>query len=371
MSLHKLAVALLLFTRNGESTTYDENCLLRGVVGALGEAGGAEVMAFDSVNTLYKNLEQASVDVWVNHTITSRRPERPETIAPFLEQRWLPGNEVTVLGGQLNLVTWAKGLALVHHSITTPRFFSIVSNLKQNWGTLSFTVPNRTVQWGRGSICGDSDRIALVRRLLDSPALVRLFVTQWSCISHPKITFIPVGVGPAEKAAALWRVMDRAMTQSPARSRKLVINNSGWKHRAAINALVGSKFNPPVLNEYSQFATQELAYESFLTSKFVLSPPGLGYDCHRTWEVLYLGGIPVMERSGGDWDSLFADLPVVFVDSFDEITPQLLEERYAEIMNSCDIFHFEKLRYSHWSRLFNRHRRRPRHTGTDQRAANS
>ena len=32
-------------------------------------------------------------------------------------------------------------------------------------------------------------------------------------------------------------------------------------------------------------------------SRFVLSPPGNGIDCHRTWEALFLGAIPIVKRS--------------------------------------------------------------------------
>ncbi len=33
------------------------------------------------------------------------------------------------------------------------------------------------------------------------------------------------------------------------------------------------------------------------TYKFVASPPGNGIDCHRTWEAMYLGVIPIVEES--------------------------------------------------------------------------
>ena len=43
--------------------------------------------------------------------------------------------------------------------------------------------------------------------------------------------------------------------------------------------------------------------------KFILSPPGAGFDCHRTWEALYLGAIPIVKTSS--LDPLYKDLPVV------------------------------------------------------------
>jgi hypothetical protein len=52
-------------------------------------------------------------------------------------------------------------------------------------------------------------------------------------------------------------------------------------------------------------------------SKFVLSPPGAGPDCFRTWEAIYLGAIPIVLRS--HWPFSHLDLPVLIVDSFDNL----------------------------------------------------
>ena len=45
--------------------------------------------------------------------------------------------------------------------------------------------------------------------------------------------------------------------------------------------------------------------------------------------MLYLGAIPIIERTQGGWDDLLVDLPVLLVDSYDEITPEFLREKYA------------------------------------------
>ena len=49
---------------------------------------------------------------------------------------------------------------------------------------------------------------------------------------------------------------------------------------------------------------------------FVPSPAGNGLDCHRTWEALYLGCIPVALRSEYCGDNSW---PVMVVDSWDEL----------------------------------------------------
>lgn len=84
---------------------------------------------------------------------------------------------------------------------------------------------------------------------------------------------------------------------------------------------------------YEQFF-KSLEYRQLIRrTKFVISPPGNGNDCHRTWEALYLGAVPVVLR---DFlaTSLTEDLPILAVDSYEdfcELTDQELEELYREL----------------------------------------
>lgn len=55
-----------------------------------------------------------------------------------------------------------------------------------------------------------------------------------------------------------------------------------------------------------------------LESRFVLSPPGNGTDCHRTWEALCMGAVPVILRSSLA-PSLVEGTPIVAVDDWDEV----------------------------------------------------
>ena len=50
---------------------------------------------------------------------------------------------------------------------------------------------------------------------------------------------------------------------------------------------------------------------------FVPSPAGNGLDCHRTWEALYLGAIPVILKSEFCGDSSW---PVLVIENWDELT---------------------------------------------------
>ena len=83
-------------------------------------------------------------------------------------------------------------------------------------------------------------------------------------------------------------------------------------------------------------------------SKFVLSPEGHGLDCHRTWEVLYTGSIPVLERNHY-YEELYSDLPVLIVNNFSDITESFLQKEYERIVNSK--WNMKKLKFSYWENL--------------------
>lgn len=79
---------------------------------------------------------------------------------------------------------------------------------------------------------------------------------------------------------------------------------------------------------------------------FVLSPPGGGIDCHRTWEALILGCIPIVQKKNVRNDDLFDDLPVLLVNKWSDITPELLVETIITFKRRN--FNFEKLELQYW-----------------------
>ena len=57
--------------------------------------------------------------------------------------------------------------------------------------------------------------------------------------------------------------------------------------------------------------------ENVKKHKYTISPVGAGIDCHRTWESLYLGRTPIVEKSRAM--SFFDCLPILFVDRFENL----------------------------------------------------
>jgi len=65
-------------------------------------------------------------------------------------------------------------------------------------------------------------------------------------------------------------------------------------------------------------------------AKFVLSPPGNGIDCHRTWEAIYLGAVPIVKRSF--WPFNHYTLPVLVVNDWHDISEEIANYQPSEII---------------------------------------
>jgi hypothetical protein len=85
-----------------------------------------------------------------------------------------------------------------------------------------------------------------------------------------------------------------------------------------------------------------------LSHYFILSPRGCGIDCHRTWEALYLNRYPIMKRYYG-LETLYKDLPVVFVNDWSEVTEEFLNKELEKIQNTH--YNLDKLKFSYWKKL--------------------
>jgi hypothetical protein len=89
---------------------------------------------------------------------------------------------------------------------------------------------------------------------------------------------------------------------------------------------------------------------------FVVSPFGNGYDCHRTWEALILGCIPIVKTSG--LNSLYDDLPVLIVQDWSDITEKLLINIITDFKKKHEKgkFNYDKLTLNYWMTKINSHK---------------
>ena len=80
--------------------------------------------------------------------------------------------------------------------------------------------------------------------------------------------------------------------------------------------------------------------------KFVISPEGNGIDCHRHYEALMAGCIPIVEDSEIIREK-YKGCPILYTKNYSEITEEYLNEKYDAMIHT--IYDFSRLLLSTYS----------------------
>lgn len=96
--------------------------------------------------------------------------------------------------------------------------------------------------------------------------------------------------------------------------------------------------------------TRRIPYVTYVSEmashRFVLSPPGNGVDCHRTWESLYLASIPIVKDSV--CMSAFASAGLMVVQDLSRISKADLRDFVEHSGQAGDV---RLLYFSYWKQL--------------------
>jgi hypothetical protein len=182
-------------------------------------------------------------------------------------------------------------------------------------------------------------------------------------LNHPKLSRIPIGLDyhTIHKGHALWGGITTPIVQeqqlhnlrekmNPFWDRKIMCY-SNFHFRMYDSMKFGYKRTDTIRDVSSDLVYYEpiflKRYESWIKQSkyaFVISPHGNGLDCHRTWEAILLGCIPIVKKSS--IDSLYEDLPVLIVDEWTDVTKELLMKTIIEFKDKS--FLYERLYLKYW-----------------------
>ncbi|MEX3008905.1 hypothetical protein [Hoeflea sp. TYP-13] len=219
---------------------------------------------------------------------------------------------------------------------------------------------------------GDRDTDSELRaRILGSPLLDAWF-TQNCNDQHPKLLPMPIGMdyhtltfqfrhrpwGYFANPLVQEQILDDARTTSPGLEHKKIAGYSNWHHvitrgdrHQCIN---GVQLDAAFLEQPDTNRAE--SWKNNAEYLFTISPLGNGWDCHRTWEALLLGSVPIVPRSS--ICSLFENLPVCIVDDWREVTMDYLKAKREWVLESE--FDFAPLYLGWWKARFKEEAELPR-----------
>jgi hypothetical protein len=181
--------------------------------------------------------------------------------------------------------------------------------------------------------------------LLEDNRLIKWFGMNVD-IYHSKLQPIPIGIANEKWPHGNKDVLLKVINENNEK-KKLVYSNFD------ITTNYDKRYNTLKIistHSYIDFENTKLMFEDYTrklsTYKYVISPPGNSVDCHRIWESIYLGVVPIVEEHPAlDY---YKDLPILFVKSFNNISVDLLEKGYSilktrSVNRSCMSFYKKKI----------------------------
>jgi hypothetical protein len=190
------------------------------------------------------------------------------------------------------------------------------------------------------------------------------FTQNCDVVDHDKIKPIPLGLDYHTlqgKSAHLWGLKQTALQQEDEllqiqkRSKEIYstkkcksysyyhfvkFDRHDFDRHKADDVLKNKSFN---VFQTSRFARSE-TWKRHLDYHFIISPHGKGLDCHRTWEAICLGCIPVVKTSS--LDILYENLPVLILKKWDDLNEELLQKTLEEFKTRT--FDFQRVDLKYW-----------------------
>lgn len=214
---------------------------------------------------------------------------------------------------------------------------------------VNYVLPHMTKRFTLVTTDGDNSvpsKITNYQALLNHPLLDAWFTQNYDgSVVHPKLYLFPIGFDlHTSRRDKKWRSFNGISIMKDVRNRE-------FKRSMTI---IFDKMRP---NPYRTRAEKELTciykvkkklnaeaiWEFYSSHVFGISPRGNGLDCHRTWEMIYFGMIPIVKSSS--LDPLYADLPVVIVKQWKDVCELDLNAVYESIRGKMpvrdDIFTLE------------------------------
>ena len=203
-------------------------------------------------------------------------------------------------------------------------------------------------------------------RLVGNPLLQHWFCQNFVLEGgHPKVSPMPIGLdyhtlrnhigighpwGAGAMPLAQEQDLKTIIAMAPPPAERIIKCYSNWHHAAfGINQRgdrqeVLQKVPHALIHFDESFRDRNSCWRTQSFFRFVLSPRGGGADCHRTWEALLLGCIPIVKSS--PLDPLFEDLPVLIVADWSDVTEDRLLRCSQEFGHRQ--FNMEKLKLNWW-----------------------
>jgi len=199
---------------------------------------------------------------------------------------------------------------------------------------------------------------------LDHPHLAHWFAQNYNGLPHPKITNLPIGLDyhTLSQNAKSWgpqqtpkdqefSLLSRVETihRAPCTAGMEAHHHDSAHWRKETRKKVYQKLKHEVIPLPKSMKRTEL-WDIYKMHSFIVSPHGNGLDCHRTWEILALGRIPIVRTSS--LDPLYDGLPVMILDKYEDLNQERMVTFRQQVEDNWEQYEWRRLTLDYWNKMF-------------------
>jgi hypothetical protein len=252
-----------------------------------------------------------------------------------------------------------------------PEFISKINNINN----INNTNNVNDINYKFILVSGDADETTPTDIVTTNEEFIKFIendkIVHWyaqNCIGkHPKLSPIPIGLDYHTMNNTINHPWGESMTPKKQEDLLMTLSKDAkpfWERLTKCYsnfhfAITDSKYGYDRTDAMNTIQNELIYYEpnkikrletwkNMSTFCFILSPHGNGLDCHRTWEALCLGCIPIVKTSS--LDVLFYDLPVLIVNEWSDVTLELLNYTISNYKTKyvSNQFNYDTLLLHYW-----------------------
>jgi hypothetical protein len=210
-------------------------------------------------------------------------------------------------------------------------------------------------------ITSGSDWPIDIIRFSKKPPCIKKWYGINASYDHPDLIPIPYGLAPDRGQAKVrdftWFSNNIEIFNKNEKDKNLLYcnwynsNSSLYQRSGVLEKLksAGIQYNWDRNGNIPGSISDDIPFENYCDHaskhKFIVSPPGNGIDCHRTWEALYMGSFPIVIKNR--IYNEFNQLPIIQIKDYNELTYDLL---YSYLDKD---YNYEKLYMEYWKKRIN------------------
>ena len=187
--------------------------------------------------------------------------------------------------------------------------------------------------------------------IADNPKIIHWFAQNCD-FEHPKITPIPIGLENQAlhnvgNVADFKKFQKKKENHIPKVVIALNLSTNPDKRYPCYRAF-WKKPNAVFINNITSSRIYRKTIKSYM---FIASPEGNGIDCHRTWEAIYLGLIPIVNDNYLNRFFASLGLPIILTNDWNEFAEKTEDELADIYKHTMAKTNTQAAYYDYWEKL--------------------